>query len=603
MATAAEVLLQLAAAIVFLQVFMWDPRMLPFDDPQVQNRYDFIVVGAGSAGCALASRLSEAGNVTVLLLEAGGDDSNATIHIPLAYSTLQQTVVDWQYLSEPQSRCCAIMVDNRSRWPRGKTLGGSSSINAMVHTRGHPQDYDAWASMGAKGWAYKDVLPYFTKVERFTSRTNHHSSLGTSGPMPVSYASYRTQSAQAFVAAGKELNHYPHNRDYNGESPYGFFYTQQTIHNGKRMSTATTYLHPVRTRPNLFVSVHTHVRRVIFEGSKAVGVEYVAADSRVHRVLAHKEVILSSGAVGSPHILMLSGVGPEDSLKRAGIPVVHNLPAVGENLQDHVFTPVAFMWDTTLVPNAPTTLDEDTALSMGSQLQYLSQGTGPLSATLIEAHALYHTDYGLGAEGDTDIPPNVQILSCGTLGSKDAATQMGIDPSILSIDYSRYKGFLLVPTLLHPKSRGSISLNWENPNSPPIIQPNYLQERDDVEVLLKAMRAVEAIMSTEAMKKLGNVSMLFNDYPPGFVGTDTFWLDYIRNITTTVYHPVGTCRMGAAADPSAVVDPRLRVRGVSGLRVVDASVMPLEPSGNTNAPTIMIAEKAADIIKEDWKLL
>ena len=559
--------------------------------------YDYIIVGAGSAGCVLANRLTEHPNTTVLLLEAGPVDTKAEIHVPVAWSHLINTEVDWYYKTVPQENAFLASREQRSYWPRGRVLGGSSSINGVIYVRGSPADYDGWAEMGADGWTYDDVFPYFLKSEdsQLGIDGKYHS---TGGPLTVSYPSYSTIAAKAFVEAGRDLGYRV--GDYNGESPFGFSIGQMTIRNGKRCSTATAFLHPAMERSNLHIGTGVTVRRVIFEGNKAVGVSYVQEPDNIEgSVRAKQEVILSAGAIGSPHILMLSGVGPSAHLQEAGIEAKVDLP-VGKNLYDHVMVPLNFLAQ----PESEVyedTLHKDVILSFKNLFQYYTMGTGPFSTSSVEALAF------LDSGTDEYLKyPDLQFHFFGGLGNnKDDLMRIGFSSDRLKefsadvVDPGQ-RGFTIVPTLLQPKSVGELYLNTTHPLDSPIIDPHYLEDPHDVKVLVNGAKiAMELVKASPTLSKNIKFSGTNVNCPYQY-GTDEFWEWIVRFVPLTVYHPIGTCKMGSVDDPSTVVDPRLRVKGVERLRVVDASIMPQIISGNTNAPVIMIAEKAADMIKADW---
>ena len=532
---------------------------------------DYIIIGAGSAGCVLANRLSEEPGTSVLLLEAGAPDKKLEIHIPAAYSKLNRTAVDWAYWTEPQEH-----VDGRRMYlPRGKTLGGSSSTNAMAYVRGNRADYDAWAAAGNAGWDYASVLPYFKRSERNEQigqlDATYH---GGNGPLNVTYATrFRTPLADAFVQAC--LQHgIRENQDMNGAEQEGAGLFQFTIKDGKRHSTAAAFLKPVLNRPNLTVRTQAHTQRILIKDGRAVGVELTTGKSLTETVLARKEVILSAGAFNSPQLLMLSGVGPGDELRRHGIDVRADLPGVGQNLQDHLFAGVSAL--------ANQLVGTNHWLKPLNQLkgfwQYATAGKGPLTISPLEANAFVRTSESL-------THPDLQLHFAPIHVGDDYKVDF-YDPSTFP---TKADGWSILPTLLHPTSRGYVGLRSANPMEAPVIQPNFLSTEADRDLLLQGTK-----LALELNRSAAFAPWLDHALMPAESASDEQLIAHIRKIVETVYHPVGTCRMGPG--DNAVVDEQLRVRSIAGLRVVDASVMPSIVSGNTNAPVIMIAEKAADLI-------
>ena len=524
---------------------------------------DYIVVGAGSAGCVLAARLSEDPSTRVLLLEAGGRDTNPWIHIPVGYfKTMHDPGTDWRYRTEPEPALNGRSLD----WPRGKVLGGSSSINGLLYVRGQPQDFDQWRQLGNAGWSFDDVLPYFIRAEdQERGASEWH---GTGGPQAVSDMRVRRDVCDAFIAGAEEIG-IPRNDDVNGAQQEGAGYFQLTARNGRRCSTAVGYLRPARRRPNLRIVTRAHVHGLQFEGRRAVGVRY-AVGSDVHEARARTEVVLCAGAIGSPQILQLSGIGPAELLERHGIEPVHHLPGVGENLQDHLQLRSVYRC------TRPTLNDEvnNPFRKALIGLEYLLRRTGPMSMGASQVYVFARTR----AELETpDIQFHFQPLSADKPGE----------------GLHRFSAFTASVCQLRPESRGRIRIKHPDPYAYPAIEPNYLATVTDRAAVVAGLRMTRAIAGSRAMRPFVAEELL----PGPGLRTDEELLEAARDIAQTIYHPTGTCAMGQG--PHAVVDERLRVRGVGGLRVADASVMPVITSGNTNAPTIMIAEKAADMMRTD----
>ena len=493
-----------------------------------------------------------------------------------------------------------MLKERRSVWPRGKVMGGTSGINAMVYTRGHPADFNRWKELGCDGWGYEDVLPYFKKSEDFRADGDleYH---GFGGPLTVKKAEVVTPVSLAFVSAAKELGYAE--GDYNGRSQFGFSHTQQTVRNGIRWSTARAFLHPVRGRDNLVVVPHAVVRRVEVEGGRAVGVQ-VETEGELQLVRAEMEVVLSAGAVGSPKILLLSGIGPADQLREANISVVRDLP-VGKNLREHVMAGLTYTAKD--VPfSSGLTLSPGYLHTAWNNLKYFLFGKGWFGTSGVEAHGFIRS----GLQDEADPRPDLHMLLLPSRAEPRDILNAGVDPELavkhwgpLSMSEGSITSFLVLVGVLHPYSVGELRLNASHPLGPPVIDPRFLSDPRDVEVLLRGVRLLQRIIKSSAFSAFhaGGLEVSFEKSSVEFpFDSDAFWRWYIRAVLLAMYHPVGTCRMGAIGDALAVVDPRLRVRGMEGLRVVDASVFPEVPSGNTNAPVIMLAEKAAVLIREEY---
>lgn len=560
------------------------------------ERYDYIIVGGGSAGSVLANRLSEDQSVTVLLLEAGGVENEWT-KIPWLAGSLQKTELDWAFQTEPQNACNGL-VGRRSQWPLGKVLGGSSVINYMVYTRGNAKDFDHWERMGAKGWSYEDVLPYFKKSEdvqdKQLAQNGYH---GSGGYLKVSTNTFKTPAITAFLEAGAELG-YQTDIDYNGPSQTGFAVTQGTIGGGQRCSVSSSFIANAANRPNLHILTRSFATKILFNKEKrAVGVEF-HRNFKSYVVKANNEVIISAGAINSPKLLLLSGVGPNDDLERFDIPVVADLP-VGHNLQDHI-SPGGIHF--TMTPGSGILASRQLADYESAFNSYSNKREGILTLSPSEGVAFISTKYNNDSSWP-DIHVHFQAISPAD-DPENSRKTIGLSQELWDNVYAPYAGkdtFTIGPVLLRLKSVGYTKLRSADPYDDPIIDPKYFSHPDDIKQAVDGMKLGISIGKTKAFKKLG--AKLFDSTFPGCENAEQFSDEYlecvVRSYTATSYHPAGTCKMGAVDDPTSVVDPQLNVLGgVRGLRVVDASIMPLVVSGNTNAATIMIGEKAADMIKD-----
>lgn len=531
------------------------------------ENFDYIIIGAGSAGCILANRLSESGKYSICLIEAGPSDYNPFIHIPAGFiKTLYNPKVNWMYKAEP-----SYWTGNRSiDVPRGKTLGGSSSINGHIYNRGQRMDYDSWAQKGNNGWGYFDVLPYFKRCEQRIGYGDD-TFRGREGGLQVTDLNYQHPLCDAFIAGAGELG-IPINNDYNGAVQEGISYVQRTTYKRRRVSAARAFLNPAKSRPNLEIKTNTLVCRVVVENKKALGVELKGKGNQSNKnyISANREVIISAGAINSPHLLQLSGIGSSELLKSIGVEVIHELGGVGENLRDHYAPRFCGR-----VKNISTINEQSKGLAMvGEVVKYFLGGKSILNLSPSMVYGFWHSNPDLKTNDLQFVfaPASYKLGNHGLLAD--------------------HPGFTVAAWQHRPESKGWVRARSADPIEKPLIQPNYLSEEIDRKVTVAAMKLSRKLMQSNALKPFFDGE----EYPGAEVQSDDELLDAARHWGSTTYHVMGTCRMGPASDPTAVVDDTLKVRGIESLRVIDASIMPSMLSANLNAGTMMIAEKGADLI-------
>jgi choline dehydrogenase len=533
----------------------------------VGTEFDFVIVGAGSSGCVLANRLSEGGRYTVAVVEAGPRDRNFWIHLPIGYGkTMWDESVNWRFHTEPEP----TMAGRKIYWPRGRVLGGSSSINGLIVIRGQAEDYDRWQALGNPGWGWHDVLPYFRRLETNDTLGNDQWH-GATGPLHVSSIGSKNELIEAVIASAERCG-VPRTADFNGARQEGVGYYQLTTHKGWRASAAKAYLRPAEERANLSIITDAQVTRILFQGRRAIGIAYQRG-GRAESVRARRGVILSAGAVQSPQLLMLSGIGPAAHLRAHGIPTLLDHPGVGQNLQDHLQIRLIYRCTKPITTN-------DTLRSLSGRirigLEWLLKRSGPLAIGINQGGLFTRV---LPESQTPDIQFHIATLSADMAGGK----------------VHDFPGFTLSVCQLRPESAGAISLASSDPMAAPKIQANYFAAETDRRCAVAAMRFARRLAATEPLA--GYVAA---EVKPGSGATsDDDLMAFAREQGATIFHPAGTCRMGPAEDAAAVVDPRLRVKGLDGLWVVDCSIMPTLVSGNTNIPAIMIGEKAAEMIRED----
>ena len=532
----------------------------------MHEKYDYIIVGAGSAGCLLANRLSANPNNSVLLIEAGRKDNNLWLHVPVGYfRTMNNPKFDWMYKLEKDKG----LNNRRIDWPRGKVLGGSSALNGLLYIRGDRHDYDNWKRLGNKGWGYDKVLPYFKKFECQENGENEYH--GVDGELKVSNLRLKREIAELFIQASQEIG-IPYNPDCNGEQQEGVGYFQQTSFKGFRKSSYRSFLNrKIRGRKNLTIVTNTRISKLIFEDKRVVGVNCIQSYNQPDKTIyANNEVILSAGSISSPQILQLSGIGDAKQLEKLGIDVVHNNPAVGKNLQDHLQVRMVFKTNTRTLNDELNTWWKKALIG----LQYFLFRTGPLTLSASQVYVFTNTSL----DGSR---PNIQFHMQPLSADKPGD---GVHP---------FSAFTMSICNLRPESRGEVTINSADPTQLPKIIPNYLSTESDRKIAIDSIKVARKIAEADSLKK-----HILDEYVPGqsFI-SDEELLEAAKNNSQSIYHPVGTCKMGE--DENSVVDEQLKVHGISGLRVVDASIMPELVSGNTNAPTMMIAEKAAEMILSD----
>ncbi len=537
------------------------------------HEYDYIIVGAGTAGCVLANRLTECGKYTVLLLEAGGSDRSIWIQMPIGYGrTFFDKRINWMYDTEPVE----ALGGRRSYWPRGKVIGGSGSINAMVYVRGQPRDFDDWKALGNPGWGWDDVLPFFKKSEDFDWHSAHH---GKGGPQHVTDISpFVHPVCHSFIETAQALG-FAFSSDFNGGKPEGVGFYHINTSGGWRASTANAFLHPARKRKTLTVRTHAHASRILFEGRRAIGVAYTRK-GRSCEAKAHREVILAGGAINSPQLLMLSGIGDADHLKKVGIEPLVDAKAVGRNLQDHIAVSYFYKVRTATLND----LLHPVLGKIRAGLRYMADRAGPLSLSVNQSGGFVRSDA-------TKEHPNLQLYFSPVSYTKTPLSERKL------LNPDPFSAFLLSHNPCRPTSRGHIELASGDAAACPVIHPNYLATQSDIDDVLAGNRLLRQLAQTNPL-----ADIITEEIVPGTaIDSDEALLADFRARADTVYHPTSTCMMGS--DPAtSVVDARLRVHGVDGLRVIDASIFPTITSGNTNAPTVMVAEKGAAMVLEDAKL-
>ncbi|KAI4501931.1 hypothetical protein M0802_002613 [Mischocyttarus mexicanus] len=581
------------AALTYFNYYLMDPENQPRVTKNLLKEYDFVIIGGGSAGSIIANRLTENPEWNVLLLEAGGHETEIT-DVPILSIYLHKSKLDWKYRTQPQDSACQAMNDRRSCWTRGKVLGGSGVLNTMLYIRGNRRDYDQWESFGNPGWGYEDVLPYFKKSEDqrnpyLAKNTKYHS---TDAP-------YNTPLGPAFLQAAEEMGY--DIVDVNANQQTGFAFFQYTMRRGTRCSAAKAFIRPIQLRQNFHLSLWSHVTRVLIDPStkKAYGVEFIR-NGRIETVFAKKEVILSAGAINTPQLLMLSGIGPRNHLESLSIPVIQDSPGVGQNLQDHIaIGGLIFLIDYEI------SLVFSRLINVNSALRYAVTEDGPLTSSIgLEVVGFISTKY----TNQTDDWPDIEFMITSTSvnsGGSQVPYAHGITKEFYDEVFGEIinrDGYGIFPMMLRPKSRGYIKLKSKDPLDYPLMYHNYLTHPDDVNVMREGVKAAIAYGETSSLKRLG--SRFYSKPLPNCkhipMFTDEYWECAIRQYTMTIYHMSCTAKMGPRSDPMAVVDPSLRVYGVEGLRVIDASIMPTITNGNINAPVMMIAEKGSDLIKKDW---